>query len=137
VSSPDIQGEPGQRAAERPEAPHPVALEALAWNSNAAGVGALLMIDAKLPRDQFGDPYQPLFWFDDQSRPLGLVVDEDGHVLAWESAGHDDPMTVDNLRCQGVPSVVERAALAGGRHNRAPDRWADRPTRCPTTSRTP
>lgn len=90
--------------------PDSVASEALVWNSKAAGVGALLMTDPNLPRDQFHHPYQPLFWFDDHSRPIGLVVDGDDHVLAWENNAQGDPDVIDKARCQRVPPAVERAA---------------------------
>lgn len=87
-----------------------VSLDALPWPSDAAGVGALLMIDPDLPRDQFQHPYQPLFWFDEHSRPVGLVVDGAGHVLAWRNSAQGDPYVVNDPRCQRVPVPVEDAA---------------------------
>ena len=51
----------------------------------------MLRIHPDLPRNRFHHPYQPLFWFDEQSRAVGLVVDGDGHVLAWESDAKGDP----------------------------------------------
>lgn len=47
-----------------------------------------------LPRDEFGHPYQPLFWFDD-TRPIGLVRDEEGHVLPIPTTGRGDPGSVN------------------------------------------
>ena len=85
-------------------------LDELAWNSEAAGVGALLMTDPVLPRDSFGHPYQPLFWFDEHSRPIGLVVDADGHVVAWEKSAGGNRDLSDDWRCQRVPPEVEQAA---------------------------
>ena len=85
-------------------------LDELPWNSEAAGVGALLMTDPVLPRDSFGHPYQPLFWFDQQSRPLGLVLDTDGHIVAWENSAEGNSEPPDEWRCQRVPPEVEQAA---------------------------
>ena len=85
-------------------------LDELPWNSDAAGVGALLMTDPALPRDSFGHPYQPLFWFDRQSRPIGLVVDTDGHVLAWKRNAEGSAGLPDDWKCQRIPAEVERAA---------------------------
>ena len=75
---------------------------------DAHGVGSLLMTGAGLSRDEGGDPYQPLFWFDEASRPLGLVRDEAGHLLAWSGPHHAD---VEPMDVQRVPDDVERAAV--------------------------
>lgn len=85
-------------------------LDDLSWEPGAAGVGALLVTEAGLPRDEFGHPYQPLFWFDDTG-PIGLVRDEAGHVLAYRNNREGDPLLSDPLRCQRVPEAVEAAAL--------------------------
>ena len=85
-----------------------VALHELPGYADAAGVGALLMADSRLPRDGFGHPYQPLFWFDEHSRPIGLVVDANGHVLAWENNAEGDPRR--QWKVQRVPLPVEQAA---------------------------
>lgn len=87
-----------------------VTLDELPRKSEAAGVGALLMTDPVLPRDSFSHPYQPLFWFDQHSRPLGLVLDVDGHVVAWENNADGNPDLSDDRRCQRVPPEVEQAA---------------------------
>ncbi len=81
----------------------------LPWNSDAAGVGALLMIDPALPRDAFGHPYQPLFWFDQHSRPIGLVVDADGHVVAWENNAEGNPLC-PTTGLPPSPPAAEQAA---------------------------
>ncbi len=69
------------------------------------------MTEEDLPRDEFGHPYQPLFWFDERSRPIGLVQDEAGHVLAYENNAEGDPLLVDPPRCRRLPGDVEAAAL--------------------------
>lgn len=69
------------------------------------------MTDAGLARDAFGHPYQPLFWFDAESRILGLVVDADDRVLAYETSAEGDPLSLsDPPRCQRLPEAVELAA---------------------------
>jgi hypothetical protein len=68
------------------------------------------MTDPALPKDEFGHPYQPLFWFDEQSQTLGLLVDDDDHVMAWVNNAEGNPEVKVDPRCQGVPEVVERAA---------------------------
>jgi hypothetical protein len=87
-----------------------VNLDDMTWPPEAAGVGALLMTDPALPRDEFGHPYQPLFWFDDQSRTTGLVVDDDDHVLAWVNNADGNPAIELDQSCQRVPEAVEQAA---------------------------
>jgi len=80
---------------------------------DGAGIGSLLMVDPALPQDEFGHPYQPLFWFDDDGRGLGLVVDGDGHVMGWENNAEGDPFCdgdPDRARCQRMPAAVEAAA---------------------------
>jgi len=67
------------------------------------------MLDADLPRDEFGHPYQPLFWFDEASRPISLVTDFHDHVLAWASAAAG-PLMMDPPRCRRVPEAIEQAA---------------------------
>lgn len=69
----------------------------------------MLMTGPGLPRDGLGRPYQPLFWFDADSRSLGMVLDAEGHVLAWDidTTHLDDP---DAWRCQRVPEAIEQAA---------------------------
>lgn len=66
------------------------------------------MIEPGLPRNGLGRPYQPLVWFDSDSRSLGPVLDEEGHVLAWDNdTTHvEDP---DSWRCQRAPEAIERA----------------------------
>jgi len=90
--------------------PDLVNLEDMAWPPEAAGVGALLMTDPELPRDEFGHPYQPLFWFDEGSRATGLVVDDHNHVLAWVNDAQGNPQLDVEPSCQRVPEPVERAA---------------------------
>ena len=60
-------------------------LDDIEWNPEATGVGSMLMVAPGLPTDEFGHPYQPLFWFAGEGILLGLVVDADDHVLAWGS----------------------------------------------------
>lgn len=96
----------------------PVTFQELPLNSDAVGVGALLMTDPLLPRDTFGHPYQPLFYFDQDSRPIGLVVDADGHVVAWENNAQGRPDLSDEWRCQRVPAEIEQAARDWWSHQR-------------------
>ena len=86
-------------------------LDDVTWPAGADGIGALLMTEPGLPRDEFGHPYQPLFWFDSTSHPMGLVRDEAGHVLAYQNNAEGDPLLVDPPRCQRLPEDVEAAAL--------------------------
>ncbi len=67
------------------------------------------MIDAALPRDPFGHPYQVLYWFDDENRPLCLVVDSEGGALVYENNEEGDPLAVE-ARCQRPPEAVAAAA---------------------------
>ena len=85
-------------------------LDDIEWNLAARGVGSLLMIDRDLPRDEFGHPYQPLIWFDDDSRTLCLVVDRNGHVLAWGSNADPGVEPAEPPEIQVVPEAIERAA---------------------------
>jgi hypothetical protein len=87
-----------------------VILDDVTCPPDAAGVGALLMTDPNLPKDEFGHPYQALYWFDGRSRALGLLLDDDEHVLAWVNNGHGDPDVEVRPMCQRVPEAVERAA---------------------------
>lgn len=89
----------------------PETLDDIEWEAGAEGVGALLMTDESLPRDEFGHPYQPLFWFDEASNAIGLVRDGEGHVLAYRNNAEGDPMLSDPPQCQRVPEDVEVAAL--------------------------
>lgn len=68
------------------------------------------MMDPALPRDHFGYPYQPLFWFDEQSGPIGMVVHREHHVVAWENNAEGDPDVAENATCQRVPAEVAHAA---------------------------
>lgn len=92
------------------EQPDVVNVDDITWPPAAAGVGALLMIDSALPRDEFGDPYQPLFWFDEEGRSIGLVVDAHDHVLAWVNNAEGNPRVEVDPGCRRVPEIVERAA---------------------------
>jgi hypothetical protein len=83
-------------------------LDELGWNPEATGVGSLLMIEPGLPRDEAGRPYQPIFWFAEDSRLLGLVVDAEDHVLAW--AAELDVADPDGWQCRRVPEAIEQAA---------------------------
>jgi hypothetical protein len=96
-----------------------MALDGVEWNPEATGVGSLLMVEPGLPRDEFGHPYQPLFWFDGESRALGLVVDADDHVLAYLNNAQGIPFTVLDPppKVQRVPEAIDRAARRW---------WADR-----------
>ena len=85
-------------------------LDDIEWNPDATGVGSMLMVEPGLPNDDFGHPYQPLFWFADEGKLLELVVDPDGHLLAWgsqedASAGRAEPHEI-----QRVPAAIEAAA---------------------------
>lgn len=85
-------------------------LDDMEWPPSASGVGSLLVLDTDLPRDEFGHPYQPLFWFDEASQPIGLVTDFHDHVLAWASTAAGDPLMMDPPRCRRVPEAIEQAA---------------------------
>lgn len=96
-------------------------LDDIDWPAGADGVGALLMTEQGLPRDEFGHPYQPLFWFDATSRPIGLVRDEADDVLAYENNAEGDPLLVNPPRCQRLPEDVQAAALRWwAQHQSAP-----------------
>ena len=83
----------------------------LSWAPEASGIGSLLMTDPALPRDDFGHPYQALFWFDAEGRTLGLVVDEEDHVLGYQNNAEGDPLLLsDPPRCQRLPGAIEDAA---------------------------
>jgi hypothetical protein len=86
-------------------------LDEITWVSGADGIGALLMTEPALPRDEFGHPYQPLFWFDAASRSIGLVRDDAGRVMAYLNNPEGDPLLEDPPRCQSLPPDVEVAAL--------------------------
>lgn len=79
------------------------------WLPGAAGTGALLMSDPSLPRDPFGHPYQVLYWFDADQRPMGLVVDSEGHALAAVNNDEGDPLAGE-ARCERMPESVEAEA---------------------------
>jgi hypothetical protein len=87
-----------------------VTLDDIEWNPAARGVGSLLMLDRGLPRDEFGHPYQPLIWFDDESRTLGLVLDRNGKVLAWGSNADPGAKPADPPVIQLAPEAIARAA---------------------------
>ena len=71
----------------------------------------MLMTDRGLQRDDFGHPYQALFWFDADSQPLGLVVDEEDHVLGYENNAEGDPLLLsDPPTCRRLPDAIEDAA---------------------------
>jgi hypothetical protein len=77
-----------------------------------AGIGSLLMTDGDLPGDEFGRPYQPCFYFDGDSKPLGLVLDHEGYVLGWQNNAEGDPLAGDTWAMQRMPHVVAAAAEA-------------------------
>lgn len=80
-------------------------------DSDAAdrGVGSLLMTDPDLPRDEFGWPYQPLFYFEGH-RITGLVRDEAGYVMAYRNTVEGDPL-VDDSTWQRAPDAIAAAAV--------------------------
>lgn len=90
-----------------------VAIDEL-WLDGAHGVGSLLMTDPDLPRDRFGHPYQALFWFDEASNALALVVDPDGRVMAWDRDASEptEPTAEgeDDWLCAPAPDEVAAAA---------------------------
>ena len=90
-------------------------LDDLPEPAGADGLGALLMIEEGLPRDEFGHPYQALFWFDAASRPIGLARDGAGRVVAYQNNAEGDPLLAALPCYQRVPDVIEAAAR----------RWAD------------
>ncbi len=51
--------------------------------AHQCGIGSLLMTDADLPRLPARVPYQAAFWFDEDSRAVALVTDEEGHPMGW------------------------------------------------------
>jgi hypothetical protein len=85
-------------------------LDDIEWNPDATGVGSMLMVEPGLPKDEFGHPYQPLFWFARNGRLLELVVDADGHVLAWGSQEDAAADPADPPEIQRVPEAIEAAA---------------------------
>ena len=85
-------------------------LDDIEWNPEASGVGSMLMVAPGLPRDEFGHPYQPLFWFAGESILLGLVVDADDHVLAWGSVADASAPLAEPPEIQRVPAAIEAAA---------------------------
>ena len=85
-------------------------LDDVEWNPDATGVGSMLMVEPGLPRDEFGHPYQPLFWFAGEGKLLELVVDADGHVLAWGSQEDPSADLADPPEIQRVPEAIEAAA---------------------------
>src|SRR4051812_26322649 len=69
-------------------------------------IGAKLMIDQGLPRDENRDPYQTCFWFDEDG-PIVLVRDTDGTPLGWESTSSSDPKEWGLCR---LPAAIVAAA---------------------------
>jgi hypothetical protein len=68
------------------------------------------MTEPGLPRDHFGRPYQPCFYFDADSKPLALVVDEEGYVLGWRNNVEGDPLAGDTWALDRMPEPVAAAA---------------------------
>lgn len=80
----------------------------LQWMPGEQGTGTLLMITEGLSRRDGGRPHQPLFCFDEQSRPTRLVTNEDGAPLGYDSR---DGELVDDLdRLIVLPEDVAAAA---------------------------
>lgn len=85
-----------------------------AWMTEAGGqhdedgIGSLLMLDNDLPRDEFGWPYQALFYFQGE-RIKGLVYDDDGRVMAYRNTAQGDPL-VEESTWQRAPEPIAAAA---------------------------
>ncbi len=73
------------------------------------GIGSLLMTDPNLPRDEFGWPYQPLFYFEGERIPA-LVHDSDGHVMAYRNTAEGAPL-MDESTWQRAPDAIAAAAV--------------------------
>ena len=84
------------------------------------GTGTLLMITDGLSRRDGGRPHQPVFFFDEQSRPTRLVTNEDGAPLGYDS---QDGELVDDLE---RPIVLPDDVAAAAKHWLA-DQLAGRP----------
>src|SRR5205823_2725790 len=87
----------------------------------AHGIGAKLMIDQGLPRDENRDPYQTCFWFDEDG-PIALVRDTDGTPLGWESTSSSDP---NEWGLRRLPPAIVAAAEEAERSWRSPDNPGD------------
>jgi hypothetical protein len=85
-------------------------LDDIEWNPDATGVGSMLMVEPGLPTDEFGHPYQPLFWFAGEGKLLELVVDAEGHLLAWGSREDASVERAYPREIQRVPEAIEAAA---------------------------
>jgi hypothetical protein len=73
------------------------------------GIGSLLMTDPNLPRDEFGWPYQPLFYFEGE-RITGLVHDSDGDIMAYRNTAEGAPL-MDESTWQRAPDAIAAAAV--------------------------
>jgi hypothetical protein len=90
------------------------------------GIGSFLMHAMELPRDEFGWPYQPCFYFDDDG-PTRLFTDPEGHVLGYLNTAEGRPARPWVL--VRLPAEVEAAAHAAmdrrlaqrGGHDQAAD----------------
>ena len=73
------------------------------------GVGAFLMAQPELPRDEFGHPWQALFYFDANNKITRLLTDEDGRPLGYRNDADGDP-PLDPDTYVVLPEVVALAA---------------------------
>jgi YD repeat-containing protein len=68
------------------------------------------MGETGLPRDVHGHPYQPVFYFDERSRPTRLACDADGRPLGYLlTAGGDFVLDSDEPVLQSLPDEVVTA----------------------------
>jgi hypothetical protein len=79
------------------------------FREGEVGVGAILMMQADLPRDEFGHPWQALFYFDVNNNPTRLLTDEAGRVMGYRNNAEGDP-SLDPDTYVPLPAVVARAA---------------------------
>ncbi len=79
---PDVLEEASSVGTMSDEAPVRVfSMSELTPPTEQCGTGSLLMTGEGRDRMPSGAPYQPAFWFGDQSIILGLVNDDEGHHL--------------------------------------------------------
>lgn len=83
---------------------------------NEVGIGSLLMIQDGLPFDEFGHPWQAVFYFDADSKPTRLMTDEYGRALGYRPNAAGNALL--DLAFVPLPEVVGIAAaseLSGSR----------------------
>ena len=79
------------------------------FRDGEVGVGAILMVQPGLPSDQFGHPWQALFYFDANSKPTRLLTDENGRPMGYRNNAEGDPPLDPNTYVL-LPEVVALAA---------------------------